>query len=573
MRRFGIALLLLLGAALPVAAQGRSIAFDRFDATIDVHSDGSIEVRERIQVTFTGSWNGIFRRIPVRYQTPQGFGYKLFLDVEAVTDESGRELEHWLSNEQGHRVIKVRVPGAQDATRTVAIRYSVANALRFFEEHDELYWNVTGNEWEEGISAASARVVLPEGVSGLRTNAWTGVYGATNQNADIQAEGREILVETTAPLRYREGLTVAIAWNPGVVSRPGLLVKTLRFVRSNVVLAFPLFFGWLFFGMWRRKGRDPRKGSITTQYEPPDELRPAELGTLIDSTPHMRDITATLIDLAVRGYLELEEVEREGFLKFGSTMRITRQLPRERWTELHAHEKSLLEGLFEAGRDAVTTDELKQEFYVHLEPIKDGIWARLLGNGYYEERPDKVIGKHVLLAVLAAAVTGGAGAFLSARLFLPPAIVAVAVVATLVLTFPFAILMPARTPTGVKALERVLGFEEFLSRADGDRIRRMNVSPQTFEQLLPYAMALGVEGRWAKAFEGIYTTPPNWYHSHTGGPFRPSLWVSDLSGLTNSTSQAMASTPNRSSSSGSSGFSSGGGFSGGGFGGGGGGGW
>ena len=565
-------LLLVAGATAPAAAQ-RSIHFDAFDATVEIGNDGGIEVRELIRVTFEGQWNGIFRRIPIRYETPQGFGYKLFLDVESVTDDAGQDLEHWLSNEAGHRVIKIRVPGALDATRTVAIRYSVSNALRFFEEHDEFYWNVTGDEWEGGIRSASARIVLPEGASGLRTNAWTGVFGSTNQNASIEALDSEVYVETTGSLAYREGLTVAIAWNPGVVERPGLFDKAFQLLRSNVVFAFPLGFAWIFFSMWRRKGRDPKVGTITTQYEPPEDLRPAELGTLIDGTPHMRDITATLIDLAVRGYFRMEEVEREGLFKFGDKVRFVQLKDEPTWSELQVHEREVMEGLF-SGRNEVDTDDLKNEFYTHLPGIKNGIWARLLSKGYYAERPDKTAGKYIGLAILATIATGVLSTFIAARLFLPGASVVVAVLSTAALTLPFAALMPARTPGGVRTLEKVLGFEEFLTRADADRLRRMNTKPETFEAFLPYAMALGVEGRWAKAFEGIFTEPPDWYRTSRAGPFRPTLWMSDLSGMTTQASRAMTSAP-RQTSSGSSGFSGGGGggFSGGGFGGGGGGGW
>ncbi len=120
-------------------------------------------------------------------------------------------------------------------------------------------------------------------------------------------------------------------------------------------------------------------------------------------------------------------------------------------------------------------------------------------------------------------------------------------------------------------MTQIKGFEEFLSRVDADRLSRMDITPETFESLLPYAMALGVEKRWAKAWDGLYREPPQWYSSTQGGPFRPSTFVGDLSSFASRTGSAMRSQPR--SSSGSSGFGGGGGSSGGGFGGGGGGGW
>ncbi|MHC4937318.1 MAG: DUF2207 domain-containing protein [Planctomycetota bacterium] len=565
-----------LFALTPLAAAGqRSISFPEFNATVEVGEDASIRVLETIRVQFVGSWNGIFRTIPVNYDSPQGFNYRLFLDVESVTDESGRSLEHWVSEERGYRKIKIRVPGATDAIRTIAIRYTIPNALRYDEEYDELYWNITGDEWQEGIGYATARVVLPDAVSGVRTNVFTGAWGSTRQDATVRELDSEVFFETTQPIGFREGLTIAVAWDRGVVARPGIATKVWWFLRSNFLLFIPLVTGGLFFYAWSVRGRDPKVGTVTTQYEPPEDLRPAELGTLIDNTPHMRDLTATMIDLAVRGYLRLEEIERSGFLTSGTDVRIVRVKPRAEWSGLRAHERKVLDGLFDpAHPDEVTGDALKEEYYAHLHGIKDSIWSYLVKRRFYDERPDKVRAKWIGFAILLTAITGVGGLLLVNRMFLPVLPWIVSVAGTAVATIVFAILMPARTVRGVQALERALGFEEFLSRVDGDRLRRMEARPEMFERLLPFAMALGVEDKWAQAFEGIYREPPEWYRgTHPGRAFHPGVWVGDLGGVTRVASAAMVAAPARSS--GGSGFSGGGGggFSGGGFGGGGGGGW
>ena len=177
-------------------------------------------------------------------------------------------------------------------------------------------------------------------------------------------------------------------------------------------------------------------------------------------------------------------------------------------------------------------------------------------------------------AVLVTAAVFVGGLFLADRLFLSALSAIAAGILTAIPSLIFAALMPARTRAGVDALEKVLGFEEFLGRVDADRLKRMDAGPETFERLLPYAMALKAEDRWAKAFEGIYMEPPNWYTSNHRGPFTPRLFVGDLGGFTRAASTTMASSPSRSSGgSGFSGGGGGGGFSGGGFGGGGGGGW
>ena len=147
-----LALALLLVSATQAVVE-RTLVIRSLDATIDVSADGSIVVEEHIVPQFTGSWNGIFRRIPVEYRTPQGLNYSLRLDIESVTDEEGRDLKYDISRERQYRKVRIWIPGATDTTKRVRLRYRVANGLRFFDEHDELYWNVTGDEWDVPIES------------------------------------------------------------------------------------------------------------------------------------------------------------------------------------------------------------------------------------------------------------------------------------------------------------------------------------------------------------------------------------------------------------------------------------
>ena len=170
---------LLLGnpfSAPPIAGQAKALVIEQFDAEINVLPSGRIHVSEAIRFRFTGSWNGVFRDIPVRYETPQGFNYHLDLRVSSVLDEGGQPLEYEESREGQYKRVKIWVPGATDETRTVVIEYFVENALRFIDPedsdfeagHDELYWNITGDEWEIPILAASARITVPPRGHGSR---------------------------------------------------------------------------------------------------------------------------------------------------------------------------------------------------------------------------------------------------------------------------------------------------------------------------------------------------------------------------------------------------------------------
>ncbi|MGH9313735.1 MAG: DUF2207 domain-containing protein [Vicinamibacterales bacterium] len=572
-RRATLAIGILLCAAAPATAQ-RTLVIDRFDATIGISSDGSIAVEEVIQPTFTGSWNGIYRTIPVEYRTPQGLNYTLRLTIESVTDGSGDTLKWESSRERHYRKLKIWVPGARDTTKTVLIRYRVANGLRFFEEHDELYWNVTGDGWEMPIRSASALILLPEGATGIRATAFTGGYGSTEKAATVTIESSSVRIQTTTGLSFREGLTAVVGWNPGVVARPTVVDQVRETALSNLPLLIPPI---IFVGMWRlwsKRGRDPDLAPVLTRYEPPDGMSPAELGTLVDGTPDMRDLTSTLVDLAVRGFLRIDAAEDEGFFGLFSSRDylFTLKRPRTDWQALKPHESSLLAAMFSWNPeqpDMVRLSSLKNKFYKHLPGLKEMQYKLLVDGGYYTARPDRVRIGYIVGGIAVGLVIGAAGTMLMSALGMQPLSAIVAGILSAVIVCLFGYFMPSRTIRGTRELEKVLGFQEFLSRVEGDRLNRMVKTPEMFEKFLPYAMALGVEDNWAKAFEDIYNQPPAWY----GGPggvrgFRPSMLTSDLGRMSTVAAATMSSAPR---SSGGSGFG-GGGSSGGGFGGGGGGG-
>ncbi|HWQ03239.1 MAG TPA: DUF2207 domain-containing protein, partial [Candidatus Nitrosotenuis sp.] len=186
-------LLFLLAATLTTPAiTTKSLVIQNFDVTVEVSKDASILVTETIQPRFTGSWNGIYRTIPVEYRTPQGFNKTLFLEIVSITDENGNDLRVEQSRERHYKKLKIWVPGARDAVRTVVIKYRVPNALLFFSDHDELYWNITGDEWEVPIESATATILLPSNATGIRTLAFTGAYGSRESAADIETQGSTV---------------------------------------------------------------------------------------------------------------------------------------------------------------------------------------------------------------------------------------------------------------------------------------------------------------------------------------------------------------------------------------------
>jgi uncharacterized membrane protein len=549
------------------------MVIEQFRADIQVLKNGQILVTETIRPRFTGSWNGLKRHIPVEYRTPQGFNYTLLVDLVSVTDEHQSPLKYESSRERHYKIFKIWLPSAQDTTKTLILTYRVSNGLKYFEDHDELYWNVTGDEWDVPIKSAEARVLLPAGTTDVKALAFTGTYGAREQQADVRITGPEILYRMTRPLGFREGLTAVVGWDKGVVAEPNSFQQAGMVIQSNWPVAFPVVIFGLMLYLWYTRGRDPRRRPITVAYEPPEKLTPAELGTLIDNSPDLRDITATLVDLAVRGFLRIEERQESRLLGLWSdtTFHLHRLKAPSEWTDLRPHEQEIMNGIFSSSTDdVVALSELKNRFYIYLNGIRASLFKQLLSRGYYASRPDRIKQIYMALAIVVAIASFFGSIILQNSYGIALQTSFLSGLAASLIVVGFGWFMPARTTRGVRALEQILGFEEFLTRVESDRFQRVIKTPQMFEKFLPFAMALGVEQNWVRAFEGIYMTPPTWYQGTNLADFRPGRFVGILSQMSATTGAVMTSAPR---SSGGSGFSSGGssgGRSGGGFGGGGG---
>ena len=323
-----------------------------FQDTITVNTNGSALVNERITLDFAGECHGIHRTIPIEYPGPNGTNYELFIEVVSIIDDSGAKLKYESSTSGGFRDLKIYIPNATDTTRTVEIAYRVRNGTKFFHDYDEFYWNVTGNDWPVPIDHAAATVHFPaEAAGSLRAQAFTGVYGSTRSDATATVSGADAQFETKNPLPMRGGLTIDVYIPKGILKEPGALTKLAWFVGGNPILFLPPVTFAVMFTLWWYKGRDPDPGmSVAPMYEPPPGISPAEAGTLLDDSIHPRDITSTMVDLAVRGYIKIEEVAEKG-LVFSHKDYIFHLLkPREQWgADLAPHERVMLENVFVGG--------------------------------------------------------------------------------------------------------------------------------------------------------------------------------------------------------------------------------
>jgi len=566
-----IALILL---ASPASAQNFTII--RYHSDIQVKQDSSITVTETIDVKFYRPRHGIYREIPFKYQNELGKVIRTPIVVVSVTDESGKKWKYTVSK-AGH-VVNIRIGDPNKlvgGNQTYVITYQVENVILFLQDHDELYWNVTGNFWKAPIREASAEISLvATGETKKSLGAcYTGVYGSSESECSFETSGNKGRFVTRRNLRTGEGLTIAFGWDKGLVTPPPSWKQFLWDIDfgENWVFLLPVLSLLFMVTRWYRRGRDPKvRESITVQYEPPKFdnklLTSAEVGTLIDEKVDPRDITSSIVGLGVKGYLQIEETKHEGLILDKKDYYLKRVKGPD--SDLSPFETEMMKCLFPTGSDTFVSD-LKNRFYAYLPVLKKILYGDLVRKRYFATNPEKVRNSYVA-AGFVIMVFGSL-----VLLFLVSGSAVKGVVASLLAAIPvfaFARVMPAKTREGALAYIDILGFREFMKRAEKDKLERMG-DKELFSKYLPYAMALNVVDNWAKAFQGIYQDPPNWYVSPVGfTTFSPYGFTHSVNSMTSSLASAVFSAP-RGSGIGGGGGGDGGGFSGGGSGGGGGGDW
>jgi len=571
-------------AATSVFGGGTGMAFaaqeqiDSFDAEIRINADASVDITETIRYDFGSSEkHGIYRYVPVRYAA-RGGNFSVRMEDITVKDENGAACEFEVADSGGDKEIKI---GSADTlvsgAKTYIIGYRMERVINYFDDHDEFYWNVTGNGFKVPIVSASATVYYPKELEKTGTDiaCYAGALGssAACSSAQYLSMGESNIVSGVSFAAQRlssgEGLTVIVGMPKGVVYQPTRAEILRDALFDNLVLFVPFLTLIAVYCIWRKKGKDPQgRGTIIAEFDVPDRVTPAEAGTMADENCDQKELTAEIIELAVKGYLRIRREEKKMLLIKSTDYGFERL--KEADENLSAHEKIILSGIFGKKKTAKLSD-LKMTFYQKYADFTKEVYASVFRKGYFVGNPQTVqlryfalyFGSLVVVFAFILAATGSA----------PGAYAALSFIASLAIAGVFAYFMPQKTKEGVLLREKILGLKEYLSVAEKDRLKFHNApekDPQEFERLLPYAIVLGVEKDWARQFEGIYNASPSWYQDPRGvDNFTALYFVNSLSDFRSDFSAGVTAPA---ATSGSSGLS-GGGFSGGGFGGGGGGSW
>ena len=566
MKRFATLLLLCLPAM--AGADERIL---RFHSDIRVFDDGILEVTETITVRAEAQQirRGIYRDFPVDYVDRLGNRYRVHFEPLGVYRDDRRESWHTVRSGRDVRVYFGRRDHfLERGEHTYRFRYRVSRMLGYFEQHDELYWNVTGNRWTFAIDRASATVYLEFAVPSdtLRLDGYTGTYGSKAQDfGRFLDEDGSVHFEANGPLPPAHGLTIVVGWPKGHVDEPTRLDRIGWILSDNrnllvALLGFALMLAY-YIPIWLSHGKDPDEGVIVTRYEPPDGFSPASLRYIRQMYYDNKVMTSAIVNLAAKGYLEISKV--------GDTHSLTKLDRRGATAPMAPGEKELYEALFVEGRVVELDDDnhevLGEARSAHRRSlVRDYKHHFFKTNGLFN-LPAVVI----VIGSMIVAVRIGEG---------PTLPVIVTIVASFLTMGFFAIIMKRPTLRGRELLDELSGFADYLEVAEKDELNLRNPpdkTPQLFEALLPYALALGVEQAWSEKFARVLasirnpdgtTYSPSWYHG-TWNTANLSKATSDLSSGLHSAVNSSVSPPGSSSGGG------GGGFSGGGGGGGGGGGW
>lgn len=629
----GVAVVLMAISGCSAALGSGPEVIRNFDIHYTIDPDGTVHVVETIDYDFGGEpeKHGIDRYLASRFSTDTPGQDRVYrYNNIHVSSPSGASplfsstLANALQIRIGNKHVQV------GGEHTYVIRYDIEGVLNRVGVTDgstaeEFYWNATGNYWDPAILKATVTVEGPAPVSLVKC--FEGLIGSQDTCAETAVAGSTATF-TSSELSSREGLTIAVAWPDGTfastspILEPHLAANAPPITSGTNdgpnpfwapwhwgtglagIVGIPLAFQLLVVARRRDRkfvgvtpGQIPespataeiakaeKNETIVAQYQPPRGLPVGAAGTVLNKKRKASDISVTLVDLAVRGYLRIEEVEG-GNPRKASDYRLVSTPERAAAkkaasrpggpdaAELLPHEILLLGRLFSGYRTTVTLSALTNTFASDMRAIIKSLDTWIEHKGYFI---DKVNGTHPLVSL--GLLLGFGGFVVAMPLGGIGVLTAVGMLIGSLITLGFSSKAIRRSALGHATYVQLAGFKDYISTAEADRIR-FDEDDDVFSRYMPWAMVFGEAERWSKVFaelvaQGKAQPTPDWYVGTTGfhaGRMASTVAAVSSIGTAVSSFTSMATT-SFSSTPGSSGGSSSGGFSGGGGGGGGGGSW
>ncbi|HET7673203.1 MAG TPA: DUF2207 domain-containing protein, partial [Candidatus Saccharimonadales bacterium] len=449
---------------------------------------GKLLTTEDIDLTFAGNNHGILRAIPVDYK-----GWNTKIQIDRVTRDGANE-PYSTYDQNGNLVLKIgRAERTITGHHTYEIVYEQKHVVNFEESTPEFFWDVNGTQWSQTFKEVSATVHLPADALGEKEPAcFSGAFKSTSHDCRYEKSGDQVTFATTKSLSPRENLTIAVPLKAGVFTPP----DRKDFINDNITNLLLILAGLLIaLGaalVWFIKGRDyGGRGVIIPEYQPPQDVGPAEAGLLYDYRVDSRDITAMLINLAIKRYLRIYDNSKK--ILFFKTKNYKLELLNPDYSALKTHEKQLMEALFSelATGKVIEMNKLSKTTMTQaIEKIRREMQKNLTDRYGYFEKDAKKLGTGMIIA-------GFIILFGSFFLHMSGSIIG-GILAGFSLIL-FGKIMPRRSHAGTETYEKIKGLKLYMDTAEKDRLKMMqsvdrpyaepSKSVEFYEKLLPYAIA------------------------------------------------------------------------------------
>ncbi len=542
-----------------------------YNVEVTVNNDASLSISEIIDVHFSAERHGIIRKIPFKYKvqplpsgTPKadrplqsgGYTRTIVEDIQVP----GWNFE--VSTSGDYKNIKIGSSNKYvDGDQKYLITYRLLNAINFFQDHSELYFNLIGDQWNTTIDSADFKVTLYNALPD--TPAYfmaTGSYGSKHNNTITKWSGNKIFTGyTTRSLNANEGVTVGIRFPKDFLTKPDYRFREIGWL----ILPFIVFCGMFY--IWKRWGKDDEV-TLQTEYYPPENISPAISGYIIDGKLNRRDLTALIPYWGAGGFLKINELEKTFLLGLIKNKDYEFVKLKELPANSLEFEKTLFGGIFKTG-DSVKLSDLKNVLYTTMNTAKSQLEAEIDRDDYYVKYSRGMGCAFPVLGI----VTLAYGIINLVNDWEKNAWLGISLILGGIILMAFGSLMSKKTQKGTLLYQKLLGFKEFIKSVEKDRLREfLKQDENYFDKVLPYAIVFDMAGKWKDKLKGLEVPPPKWYSgNYSGNNFNTLMFMNSLDHSMNAMTNSFYSSPHSSGSSGGS-FGGGGGFSGGGFGGGGG---
>ena len=542
-----------------------------YQINLKVNKDASIDITENLSVHFTEPRHGIIRSIQYQYpmeKIPAGIekaerqmysnGYtRIFFENVKVPGHDFSILKNG-----NYENIKI---GSADkyvqGHQQYVVKYTILNAVNFFKNHSELYFNLVGTQWATTIDSVDFEVQLPEVLpDSPYFFVTTGAFGSQENNTVTKWTANKMFSgHTTKPLKAYEGLTVGISFPQGFLIKPNYTLLGIWW------LLLPVF---IFIGMyliWKKWGKD-EEVTVQVEYYPPENISPSVSGYIIDDKLDQRDLTALVPYWGAGGFLRVNELENSSFL--GLIKKKDYEFVKLKGLPANAlqFEQTLFGGIFEKG-DKVKLSDLKNVLYTTMDKAKSQLKSEINKEDYYVIFSRNMGCIFPFLGILAAVI----GSFALIDDWQQKLWLGISLISSGIIMILFGVFMAKKTKKGTLLYQKLLGFREFIKSVEKDRLQEfLKQDENYFDKVLPYAIVFDMADKWKDKLKGLEVPPPKWYSGYyAGNNFNTLMFMNSLDHSMNEMTNNFYSSPHSSGSSGGS-FSGGGGFSGGGFGGGGG---